>query len=307
MNADLFISYAWTSSEHREWVQLFASHLHLLGYDVKIDEAVNYGSSISQFMQNVTNSTHVLLILDENYVDRADNMPNSGVGIETKWISSVYVDKPASWLSVVFVRNPTQKMPVWLKHHNPKGFNFNSKPDKNEFPGAMQIDDVWRWVEGLPAGKKSAVPLSEVRKRSARLERVDIQCNPANYANPAVEGRATFQHRNHRDFTIGLGEYEFKINFSGRDRNSVYVYTDSGLKAMGLITDPKYDPLNVGSFLTPARTAEPLVGQSVVLMNSHGTLCIITIDEVEPGVNAINFVPKHVTFSYKILMPANSF
>lgn len=301
MNADLFISYAWTSPEHREWVHLLASQIHLLGYNVKIDEAVDYGSSLSGFMREVTDATHVLLIVDENYVDRADNKPESGVGIETNWISGVFEDKPTTWLSVIFVRNPAHKMPAWLTSHNPKGFNFNSNPEKSDFPGAAQIDEIWRWIEGLPVDKANAVPLAEVRKRASRIECIDMQRDPANYANPALEGIVTFRHRDNRDFTIGYGEYEFKINFSGRGHDSVYVYTDSGLKAVGLITMQNYDPLTVESFLMPGRTAEPIVGQSVVLMNSHGALCIITIDEVQREVNVVKYIPEHVKFSYKIL------
>jgi hypothetical protein len=301
MNADLFISYAWTSPEHREWVRLLASELHLLGYNIEIDESVDYGSSLSGFMQEVTNANHVLLILDENYVDRADNKPESGVGIETKWISSVYNDKPANWLSIVFVRNPERKIPHWLIDHNPKGFNFNSNPEENNFPGAAQIDEIWRWIEGLPVDKINAVPLVEVRKRATRVERIDTQRDPANYASPALKGNVTFRHGDHRDFTVGYGEYEFKINFSGRGSDSVYVYTDSGLKAVGVIRTPVYDPLTVESFLTPARTAEPVVGQSVVLMNSYGALCVITIDEVQREVNTSKYIPEHVKFSYEIL------
>jgi hypothetical protein len=253
-------------------------------------------------MQEVTGAAHVLLIVDENYVDRADKKPGSGVGIETKWISGVFEGKPASWLSIVFVRNPKHKMPAWLTNHNPKGFNFNSDPDKNEFAGAAQIDEIWRWIEGLPTDKTNAVPLAEVRKRAARIERINVQRDHANYASPALKGRVTFRHRDNGDFTVGHGEYEFKLKFSGRGNDSVYVYTDSGLRAVGLITAPHYDPLTVESFLTPARTAEPVVGQSVVLMNSHGVLCVIKIDEVQREVNAAKYIPEHVTFSYEILI-----
>ncbi len=301
MKADLFISYAWTSPEHREWVRLLASQLHLLGYNVKIDEDVDYGSSLSGFMREVKDVAHVLLVVDENYVDRADNNSESGVGFENKWIRDAFKNKPANWLSVLFVRNPARKLPAWLVAHNPKGFNFNSDPDKNEFPGAAQIDEIWRWAEGLPVDKTNAVPLAEVRKRAARIERIDAQRDPANYSSPALKGRVTFRHGNNRDFTVGYGEYEFKINFSGRGNNSVYVYIDSGLKAVGLITAPNYDPLTVESFLTPARTAQPIVGQSVVLMNTHGELCVITIDEVQDEVNTTEYIPAHVTFVYEIL------
>ena len=298
---NLFISYAWTSPAHREWVRLLASQLHLLGYDVKIDEQVDYGSSLSGFMQEVTSATHVLLIVDENYVLRADTMPNSGVGIENRWISGAFKNKPSTWLSLVFVQNSLLKVPAWLSSHSPKGFDFNSTPEKNVFPGSVQIDEIWRWVEGLPASKGHATSLAEVRKRAARIERIDAQRDPANYASPALKGRVTFRHKDHGHFKVGNGEYEFKINFGGRSHNSVYVYIDSGLKAVGLITASSYDPLSVSTFLTPARTAEPIVGQSVVCMNSHGALCVLTIDEVQPEVNAQTYMSPHVTFSYEVL------
>lgn len=72
---------------------------------------------------------------------------------------------------------------------------------------------------------------------------------------------------------------------------------------MGLITTEKYERSSVESFLTPSRKAEPVVGQSVVLMNSHGVLCIIKIDEVQREVNTggVEYIPEHVTFSYEIL------
>lgn len=298
---DLFISYAWTSLAHREWVRLLASQLHLLGYDVKIDEQVDYGSSLSGFMQEVTSANHVLLIVDENYVLRADTMPESGVGIENRWISGAFNSKPSGWLSLVFVQNSLLKVPAWLSDHSLKGFNFNSTPEKNVFPGSAQIDEIWRWVEGLPASKGHATSLADVRKRAARIERIDAQRDPANYASPALKGRVTFRHKDHGHFKVGNGEYEFKINFSGRSHNGVYVYIDSGLKAVGLITASSYDPLFVSTFLTPARTAEPIVGQSVVCMNGHGALCVLTIEEVQPEVNAETYVSPHVTFSYEVL------
>ncbi len=55
-----------------------------MGYIVKIDEKIDYGNSLSGFMREVTNTSRVLLIVDENYVGRANNKPDSGVGIETQ-------------------------------------------------------------------------------------------------------------------------------------------------------------------------------------------------------------------------------
>lgn len=302
MSSDLFISYAWTSETHREWVRLLASQLHHIGFDVKIDESVDYGSSLSGFMQEVTNASHVLLIIDENYVERANDNPESGVGIETKWMSSVFMGKPATWLSVAFVRNPQRKLPKWLENYNPKGFDFNAIPEANKFPGAVQIDQIWRWIEDLPADTTHAVPLSLSRKRAVRIERVDSRRDPAIYASPALDGRVTFRHGDHAHYTVGQGEYEFKIKFSGCSQDSVYVYIDGGLKAIGLITSPNFEPFSVESFLTPGRVVAASVGQKVALLNSYGVLCVIFIDEVQHEVNAADYVPEHVTFSYEVLV-----
>lgn len=47
MAADIFISYAWTSNQHRQWVRLLAAQLKALGYDVLIDADVDYGDSLN--------------------------------------------------------------------------------------------------------------------------------------------------------------------------------------------------------------------------------------------------------------------
>lgn len=302
MSTDLFISYAWTSDTHREWVRLLASQLHLMGYSIKIDEAVDYGSSLSGFMREVTEVSHVLLVVDDNYVHRANNLPNSGVGIENKWISGVFDSKPATWLSVLFVRNAEFKLPHWLNEQAPKGFDFNSNPSNGEFPGSSQVDAIWRWIEGLPADKKHAVPLSTVHKRAARLERADALKDPGNYTNPALKGRVTFRYREHPNYTVGNSEYLFKVSFSGCSPNSVYVYNNGGLKAIGLITSSSLNLSNVDSFLTPGRSINPSIGQRAVLLNREGLLCVIKIEEIQREVNTEDYIPEHVTFTYEILV-----
>jgi len=302
MKTDLFISYAWTSDSHREWVRLFASQLDLIGYNVKIDEDVNYGSSLSGFMKDVTETSHVLLVVDENYVERADSKPESGVGIENKWISEAFMTKPDTWLSVIFVRNPERKLPNWLNEHNPNGFDLNSEPAKNNFSGSRQIEDIWRWIEGLPASRKHRVALAVQRQRAARLERINILRDPAQYANPALNGSVFFCFKDNPYYTVGYGDYQFKIAFSSCSHDSVHLYKDAGLEAVGLITAPDYDPLTVDYFLTRGSAVSPIVGQKAVLLNSSGVLCVITIDEVQREINSKEYVPHHVKFSYEIFV-----
>lgn len=301
MSTDLFISYAWTSAAHREWVRLLASQLHLAGYVVKIDEAVDYGTSLNGFMREVINAAHVLLIADDNYVDRANTKPESGVGIETKWISAAFSTKPPTWLSVLFIRNKEHRLPNWLNDKNPKGFNFNSIPESNDFPGSVQIEEIWRWIEGLPADKTYAIPLSIIRERAARIERVNASRDPGLYANPAMSGSASFRYSDYSHYTVGHGHFEFKFNFSSHSHDSIKIYNDFDLAGLGLITSAIINPLTVASFITPGRRVNPKVGQTAVLLNEQGIMCLIRIDGVQQEINSHEFIPESVNFTYEIL------
>ena len=69
MQFDVFISYAWTSDEHREWVRLLAASLRNMGFNVGIDAKVDYGNDLDGFMRKIPESKHVLMIVDDNYIE----------------------------------------------------------------------------------------------------------------------------------------------------------------------------------------------------------------------------------------------
>lgn len=302
VSADLFISYAWTSDSHREWVRLLASQLRLLGYSILIDDRLDYGDSLSGFMREAVQSAHVLMIVDENYVDRADNLPDSGVGVENKWIRDARDGRESGWLTTIFVHNSAFKLPAWLQGEQPKGLNFNADATRGDFPGAAQIDELWRWIEGLPADRSESVPLAVLKDRSARLERIARLREPGSWANPALSGHEKFVYGDspNSTFTMGAGEYEFKLYVSSGGSNLVYVMKDP-IEAVGLITAPSWTPATVSSFIRPGRIARPVTGQSVVLMNGTGSLCVVTIEEIQGEVNGDPFVAAHIVFSHEVV------
>jgi hypothetical protein len=198
-------------------------------------------------------------------------------------------------------QRPRRRLPAWLTDQNPKGFDFNANQDRNDFPGIEQMDDLWRWVEGLPADKAHALTAEVLLDRLARIERIDVIRDSANYANPALKDRVTFRHQDHQYYKLGHGQYEFKINFSDHGFNSVYVYIDNGLKSVGLVNASDFDPSTVEKFLGPGRSVTPIVGQSVVMMNPVGALCVMKIEGVQREVNDATYIHPEVTFSYEIL------
>lgn len=77
---DVFISYAW-SKERSEWVRLLASHLHLMGFQVGLDNNLPYGDDLIAFMKSLSNARHVLVIVDQTYLERAQT---AGTGVATE-------------------------------------------------------------------------------------------------------------------------------------------------------------------------------------------------------------------------------
>lgn len=283
MGADLFISYAWTSNKHREWVRLLAAQLKALGFDVLIDADVDYGDDLNGFMRRVGDSRRVLLVADRNYVERADTMPDSGVGKENRWIAEQYADQDTSWLSTLFIDNRGCRLPAWLDSRMPKGFDFNHSPSSmQQFPGAEQVEELWRWITGLPANRDCATPIATLRERATRLEQQDLRTEPSQWRSPDLEGEAHFEYLNApgNTFTWGFGDSEFGFHVSACGNDSVYVYKDR-ISAVGVVRSKHAEDPGLERHLTPGRAATPHVGQRVVLMNEHGRLAVVDIIKVQ--------------------------
>ena len=302
MSADLFISYAWTSETHREWVRLLAAHMKAIGYNVLVDADVDYGDGLNGFMGQATESRHVLLIVDENYVARANDVPTSGVGVETAWISEAHPAKPPGWLSVIFKDNPDHQLPDWLIEHNPKGLSFNSDLANDRSPGAAQIEDLWRWIEGLPANVDHAVPAAVLRERARRLETIDQQRDPNSWADPALEGEVDFEFDRApgRHYSLGYGEFRFTLDVSSHSARAVYVLKDP-IHAVGLNLSGATTHHELAEQLTPGRSVVASVGQQAILQNNHGALCLVDILEVKREITTPEFSPASVRFRYRIL------
>lgn len=304
MVADLFISYAWTSEGHREWVRLLAAQLKALGFDVLIDADVDYGDDLNGFMRRVSTCKRVLLIVDQNYVERADNMPESGVSKENHWIAEVYAEHDAAWLSVLFVDNHSCTLPAWLSGRMPKGFDFNRTPGSlQEFPGAEQIEDLWRWIAYLPANRDSATPIATLRERATRLEQQDLRSNSAQWRSPDLVGETHFVYEDapQKTFRWGVGASEFALFVSGCSEDSVYVLNDP-IKAVGLIRGEDVDDADLAQHLTPGRSVTPHVGQSVVLMNSHGRLAVVDILDVQrEDTSGSRYIAPFVDFRWRVV------
>lgn len=297
----LFVSYAWTSHPHREWVRQLASTLSALGYEVFIDADVDYSDSLTGFMQRAASAEHVLLVVDENYVDRADNVPTSGVGVENEALSAVWRERPRSWLGVMMKDNPDALLPNWLSADKPRSFWFNSDPGHNQFPGSEQVDELWRWLEDRPARRNHALSARTLRARARRLEEIDVQRDPGNWRNPAMSGEERFVYplAPLNTFTLGHGEYEFKLTVYERSPVTCQILNDYG-KAVGLAPGGRNDARNPASYLTPARIVDAKAHDSILLMNNEGALCWVDVVDIDGGQTDGEFRNPSITFRYQV-------
>lgn len=84
----VFISYAWESEEHREWVKALADRLLSDGIDAVLDQYdLELGDRLPQFMEkSVRSSDYVLIVCTPTYKQKADERIG-GVGYEGHIIS----------------------------------------------------------------------------------------------------------------------------------------------------------------------------------------------------------------------------
>jgi hypothetical protein len=87
----VFISYAWTSPEHIEWVVQLASDLRGMGVDVVLDKwDLKEGHDANAFMESMVTDpdvTKVIMVCDAAYAAKADKRAG-GVGTEAQIISA---------------------------------------------------------------------------------------------------------------------------------------------------------------------------------------------------------------------------
>lgn len=302
MDSTIFVSYAWTSHAHREWVRLLASELKAIGFKVLIDAEVSYGESLTEFMRSVESAGRVLMIVDENYVERANTLPTSGVGYENKWIREAAGSHSSSWVAVLAKDNPDFLLPAWIAGSNPKSFDFNADPTKNDFPNSQQIEELWRWAEDLPAVGRDELSPRLCRERAVRLERLEIQRAPINWTSPSLTGEKKFFYLDapNKTFRWGHGTSSFALQVSGCGRSSLYVYSDP-IKGVGILRHEHSNHADIAAQISPGRTVIAEEGQTAILMNTSGALALVHIDKVQAETTGEDYTAPFVHFRWEYI------
>jgi hypothetical protein len=152
----VFISYSWSSEDHKGKVLNLAKRLKFDGVDVVLDRwHLKEGQSIYDFMELSVKSpeiSKVLIICDKQYADKAD-IRKGGVGTETQIITpKLYEDsKQTKFIPIIFERDENGKeiLPVYL---NGRLYFDLSDSEKYESEYTRLLRDIFqRPEEGEPS------------------------------------------------------------------------------------------------------------------------------------------------------------
>jgi TIR domain len=122
MTPKVFISYSWTSQAHQDRVRKWAERLMADGIDVVLDlYDLKEGDDKNAYMERMVTDptvTHVLLICDKAYAEKADTRKR-GVGTESQIVSKEVYEQVAQSKFIPIVCEVTEDdnpfLPVFLK------------------------------------------------------------------------------------------------------------------------------------------------------------------------------------------------
>ncbi|MCY4651768.1 MAG: TIR domain-containing protein [Dehalococcoidia bacterium] len=152
-----FLSYSWTSKEHKERIKEWADRLCTDGVDVKLDlYDLNLGDDTLAYMERMVTDplvSHVLVFSDQEYAEKA-NSRRAGVGVESQIISQeVYkqVDQ-SKFIPIVceFDSAGVPALPVFMKSRKYLDFSTDEKAN-----GAWE--QLLRLLHGRPEHVKPPI------------------------------------------------------------------------------------------------------------------------------------------------------
>lgn len=155
-----FISYAWSSENHKTWVRKLAEDLRRNGVDVWLDQwEVKPGKDINVFMERIANkedTTHVIMICNDEYKKKADTR-DKGVGAEAQIITADYYEQKNENRFVAVTRGENQDLKTLIPVFAGSRIFINFSEDE-QYPA--KLEELLRWIYEKPLF--SPPPLGEM-------------------------------------------------------------------------------------------------------------------------------------------------
>ena len=105
-NKKVFVSYAWDSNEHKQWVAKLATNLREHGVDAILDQwDVRLGDDLSFFMDHGLTKSHlVICVCSDKYIEKADG-GSGGAGYEKRILASEMLNDEDKCFIIPIIKN----------------------------------------------------------------------------------------------------------------------------------------------------------------------------------------------------------
>lgn len=294
-NKKAFISYAWDSEEHKQWVLKLASDLRSHGVDAILDQwDARLGNDLSFFMeQGLTTSHFVICICSDKYVEKA-NGGIGGAGYEKRILASGMISgKELQFILPVIKENKNGcKLPTFLSGLKYVDFDNGSYYD-------CYIELLER-IYDIDINKKPALgtnpfvstDISDEITTKLNLDRIKFQSYD-------FEGKVSFDYKkNSGEYSIGEGDYMFNTKWSECGYQSIHCYRDLVYR---LGYNPEYKEFpsldQISDFDFSSRSKKVNVGEIVLLENQKHKFAALKITKIDVRREDINHT---LEFEYKI-------
>ena len=291
----VFISYAWDSEEHKNWVLKLASDLRSHGVDAILDQwDARLGNDLFFFMeQGLTTSHLVLCICSDRYVEKA-NGGIGGAGYEKRILASELISGNDTRFILPIIKGNSNycKLPTFLSGLKYVDFDCGDYFDcYRELLERIYDEDIKK-KPALGRNPFASTVLSDRITTKLNIEKVKFQ-------NPAMEGIASFDYKSNSGvYVIGEGDYQFITNWSECGHNSIYCYKDNIFR---LGYNPKYkefpSPEEFVNFNFSSRVRSVNVGKIVLLENRKHKFAAVKVTKVQKREEDSNHL---LEFEYKI-------
>jgi hypothetical protein len=174
-----FLSYAWESEEHRNWVRDFATRLRTDGVDVTLDQwEVQPGDQLAAFMERaVRENDYIVIVCTPTYAERS-NERRGGVGYEGDIMTAeVLNDQNHRKFIPVYRSGATWEAasPTWLR--GKYRIDLRGNPYNQE-----RYEDLLTTLHGL---RPAAPPIGT--RPAALAQRAEAQMTPPPREEPPIE------------------------------------------------------------------------------------------------------------------------
>ncbi len=156
----LFISYSWTSPQHKQWVLDLAKELRKFGVDAILDTwDIKEGQDVIKFMEGmVTDSTinKVMMVVDKSYADKADER-EGGVGVESQIISKKIYDNhdQEKFVAIALEKDSEGKLILPVYCQSRMCIDFSEHNNKENYD--KSVEDLLRWIFSTPEHEKPPI------------------------------------------------------------------------------------------------------------------------------------------------------